>query len=193
MAGITIATWRLNLRELRRSDSSEIAAGLNNIAVSARLKAIPYPYNIEIADAFVEHCVWDAGSKERSNFHMAITLKSQDRLIGLASIKDLKRKEGEGTLAYWLSQGHWNKDIMTEAAAGLIGFAFGEMGLERVRAEAFSDNAGSKAILKKLGFVPDGERSGVRSIASGRTHNLELYLLLRRSWNEGGHVNSTVR
>lgn len=54
---------------------------------------------------------------------------------------------------------YWGKGVMLEAEAALIGWAFENLGLEKIWAQARLDNIASIITMKKLGFVMDKSRT----------------------------------
>lgn len=65
----------------------------------------------------------------------------------------------EGELGYSLRPDHHRQGLMTEACETALDFAFGDMGLDRVHASVWADNAASLALLRRLGFVVTGENT----------------------------------
>ncbi|MDO8378606.1 GNAT family N-acetyltransferase [Phenylobacterium sp.] len=67
----------------------------------------------------------------------------------------------EGTdvvqIGYRLKRSAWGDGIATEAAQRLVTHGLETLGLARLAAWVHPRNAGSKGVLTKLGFVPDGQ------------------------------------
>ncbi|SFR67618.1 GNAT family N-acetyltransferase [Halogeometricum limi] len=59
-------------------------------------------------------------------------------------------------LAYWVAYDHWNNGYATAAAETMLDYGFDELGLHRVKACTFEDNAASRRVLEKLGFEQEG-------------------------------------
>ena len=68
-------------------------------------------------------------------------------------------------LAYRLARSAWGQGIAGEAAAALLDYAFGTVGLPRVVAVTYPENRASQRVLDKLGFTRQGEvdYKGVRT------------------------------
>ena len=68
-------------------------------------------------------------------------------------------------LAYRLARPAWGQGIAGEAAAALLDYAFGTVGLPRVVAVTYPENRASQRVLDKLGFTRQGEvdYKGVRT------------------------------
>ncbi|CAN5855723.1 GNAT family N-acetyltransferase [soil metagenome] len=67
----------------------------------------------------------------------------------------------EGTdaiqIGYRLKRAAWGDGIATEAAQRLVAHGLDTLGLTGLAAWTHPQNAGSKRVLSKLGFVPDGQ------------------------------------
>ena len=68
-------------------------------------------------------------------------------------------------LAYRLARRAWGQGIAGEAAAALLDYAFGTVGLPRVVAVTYPENRASQRVPDKLGFTRQGEvdYKGVRT------------------------------
>jgi RimJ/RimL family protein N-acetyltransferase len=66
----------------------------------------------------------------------------------------------EGEIGWCLSPAHQGQGYVTEGAAELVRIGFEELGLRRLSAAAFADNAPSLRIMERLGMRP--EHHGVR-------------------------------
>ena len=62
--------------------------------------------------------------------------------------------------AYAIDPEYWGNGYATEALRGLLGHCFGQLGLQTVQADHFTDNPASGRVLRKLGFVETGTDMG---------------------------------
>lgn len=60
-------------------------------------------------------------------------------------------------LIYAFARRVWGQGFATEASERLVAYAFRELGLDRLVALVFPENVASSRVLKKLGFVQEGE------------------------------------
>ena len=60
------------------------------------------------------------------------------------------------TLGYWMGRDYAGKGLMTEAVGTVIPFALNTLGLHRIQAACLPDNAASRRVLEKNGFVEEG-------------------------------------
>ena len=84
--------------------------------------------------------------------------------IGSLSFKGVP-ENGIVELGYGISEEYRNLGYATEAVETILAWAFDQPGVNSVAAETAADNAASRRVLEKCGFVPAGEgREGPRYI-----------------------------
>ncbi|MEQ1726053.1 MAG: GNAT family N-acetyltransferase [Sphingopyxis sp.] len=155
-------TERLYLRPGFPEDAPALAAAIGDEAVARNLSALPWPYGVAQAAAFIG--LPDAPLLPR----LLIVLRTDiaPRLIGGIGIHP---REGEGDggaleLGYWIARAHWGRGFATEAGRAVMDIARANR-LPRLTARHFTDNPASGAVLRKLGFSATG-RSEQRSSAA---------------------------
>lgn len=82
-------------------------------------------------------------------------------------------------VGFILHRGFWGQGIATEALSALFDLAFGQLGLDKVIADVDPRNAGSLAVLGKLGFHETGRAEQTIEI-NGVWYD-SIYLALPRS------------
>lgn len=144
-----IETARLILRAPDRRDVPALARLANNPRIHAMLERLPHPYGLAEAIAFV-----DDFSRLDTEKAYAITLKSGPFIgvVGLTFTKDRPP-----ALGYWLGEPYWGKGYATEAVGALVKAAVETGHCPVIAARARAENAASRAVLGKLGFVETGE------------------------------------
>lgn len=81
-----------------------------------------------------------------------------ETLLGGITLNDITRGIAQkGTLGYWMGVGFANQGYMSEAVQLVCNFAFTSLQLNRVEASCLPRNAPSKRLLKKSGFVLEGQ------------------------------------
>jgi RimJ/RimL family protein N-acetyltransferase len=86
---------------------------------------------------------------------LAITLRGT--LIGAVGIA-VSPKDQHGELGYWLGVRYRAKGYATEAARGLVRWAFQRWQLRRIYAQVLDGNRASIRVLEKIGFLREGVR-----------------------------------
>lgn len=84
----------------------------------------------------------------------SITLPSGER-VGDLCFKGLSA-DGVTEIGYGLLPAFWGHGYATEAVTAAVLWAAAQPGVRRIEAETDADNAASKRVLEKAGFVPTG-------------------------------------
>jgi RimJ/RimL family protein N-acetyltransferase len=82
-------------------------------------------------------------------------------------------------LIYAVSESHWGKGLVVEAARAVMEYGFAQLGFERIQASADAPNLASFRVMEKLGmqFVKRGISDGLDTI---------YYAITRNTFNAGG-------
>ena len=101
--------------------------------------------------------LWEKGYEKIDNYQWAITVKAQDDLpigsIAVVFCDDAVRKAEVG---YCIGRAWWHQGITSEALAGVIGFLFEDVGMERVEARHDVNNPNSGKVMEKCGMRKEG-------------------------------------
>ena len=81
----------------------------------------------------------------------SVDYKETDELIGWCGLCYLE-DTGEVEIGYGIAKAYWGKGLASEAATASINYGFEELGLDRIVAVAWPDNASSRRIMDKLGM-----------------------------------------
>ena len=185
--GVELDTERLRLRALRPDDAEAIALLVNYWEVVRYTTSIPYPYDIDMARAFIASqaerwSVWRPGAPLDEEIAFAIARKSDGALLGCIG---LQPGEAHGLeFGYWIGKSYWNHGYASEAVATLTRFAFEILRVEEIWAAAVPVNDASHRVLEKNGFAIAG--AGARD-SEMRGHSLPVITrkLSRGRWRAG--------
>ena len=161
----TLMTPRLRLRAPVTADSSRIAMFIGDWDVAKMLSRVPYPYTEQDA----KHWIADPGQGE----HFAVV--HANGVIGTVGL-DVRDGSGALELGYWLAKPFWGRGFMTEAASAVIKALRACDESAAVTCSHFEDNAASAAVIRKLGFRPQGERQ-IDSVSRGQSVRSLTYRL----------------
>ncbi len=169
-----LRTPRLRLRPSEAADAARAFEIRSDPAVSRMLSLARFPPDRdETAGWFADHPrEWAEGLA----FRFAIV--REDRMIGLADLDDVSVDGQEAEIGLWLEQACWGRGYAREAARALVDWAFGPLGLRRIRAGHAEDNAGSARIIETFGFRHVGDVA-VPSRSRGEAVLQRRYLLER--------------
>jgi 8-oxo-dGTP diphosphatase len=97
----------------------------------------------------------------------------------------LDRARRSGDLGYWVARRYWGHGVATEAVGRLVRWAFANLELDRIEADVATDNAGSIAVLRRIGFrqVATGMQ---KFLARGAEHKVLRFEATREDLHGAG-------
>jgi RimJ/RimL family protein N-acetyltransferase len=165
-------TPRLIVRLVTPADLEGLQAVHADEEVTAFL---PYGPWHEPADAAAWYARVEAQAE--SAWFFVLVDRASDHIIGLAQLFRLDVGAARVELGYVLGRAWWGQGYMTEALRGLIGLAFGALGLRRIEAEIHPDHQRSIRVMQRLGFREEGRRRE-RWVRQGIPYDVLCYGLL---------------
>ena len=96
---------------------------------------------------------------DREKFFFAIEEKSSGRYVGEIGFTIIERRAAgaRADLGYFLLREFRGKGYATEAGRSVVAFAFAEAGVWKLQTGCLKENAASERVMRKLGFVKEGE------------------------------------
>jgi RimJ/RimL family protein N-acetyltransferase len=96
---------------------------------------------------------------------------------------DQPNDPGVADLGYRLLRRHWRKGLASEGARELVRYGFDVVGLDRIIAQTFSVNAGSWAVMERIGLTyvrtyPTSSTEPVEGVEEGEVE----YEMTREQW-----------
>jgi len=149
----TIETERLVLRPFVEGDATRISELAGDEAIADTTLRIPHPYSEAMALEWIgtHQRIRDRGLA----LFYAIDLRNSGELIGSNGL-EIDPLNSRADIGYWIGREYWKTGYATEAAAGLLGFAFNSLKLHKVTAHHFARNEASGRVLEKLGMKREG-------------------------------------
>jgi ribosomal-protein-alanine N-acetyltransferase len=172
----TVRTARLVLGEFQAEDAPELQrlAGAREIADTTL--AIPHPYELDHAHAWIGQQRREAVRGRAINF--AVRLRPSDALIGSVGLRDIDRQHQQAELGFWIGREWWGQGFAREAAVAAIAFGFEALGLNRICAHHMDRNPAAGRVLHAVGMQREGMlRQRVRKW--GAYEDVVLYAILR--------------
>ncbi len=158
------------------SDADDLVAHANNVNVARQLRdRFPHPYTKDDALAFLKFA---STSNPPSNFAIDVDAGAVGGL-GFVAGTDVERFSAE--VGYWLGEACWGRGICTEALELFTRYAFDELGLLRLYALPFADNAASIRVLEKAGYAREGTLNS-SCVKYGERRDQALYARISASW-----------
>ncbi|MEO8376538.1 MAG: GNAT family N-acetyltransferase [Candidatus Sumerlaeota bacterium] len=143
----TISTERLLLRPPRLDDAEALYYGYGTDLEVVRYLTWKPSESVEQARDFLRSDI--DNRSQRTSFSWAITIKPEDRLVGMIAARP---KGDEIDFGYVLARAHWGKGYMTEALKAMIATSFANPLVNRVWAVCDIDNNASAAVMRKAGM-----------------------------------------
>ena len=158
----TLTSQRLRLRPLAPGDAQRMAELANDFDVARMTTAIPHPYALGQAEAFIAH-MQKCDPRREAVFAIE---GDAETFMGVIGVHPGPRRPPE--LGYWLGRPYWGAGFATEAARAVTAWA-GVAWRKRVLVSGhFADNPVSGQVLCKADFLYTGEVTPRHSLARGQ-------------------------
>lgn len=108
----------------------------------------------------------------------------QGALAGVIDIWATVPHSRKTRLGYWLGSEYQGKGLMTAAARAAVDHVFSRMKFNRIEIGTMAENARSRAVAERLGFMQEGISKQCYSPEDDRSDRV-WYALLREEWNGG--------
>ncbi len=131
----------------------------------------------------IRHVTAEWKADEGYSFH--IYDRAENRLVGGIGLTQVRRGVAQtATLGYWIGAPFERRGFATGAAELLTRFAFRALRLHRIEAACLPENAASRRVLEKAGFVREGYARLYLKIAGDWRDHL-TFALLKEDLGEG--------
>jgi RimJ/RimL family protein N-acetyltransferase len=120
-------------------------------------------------------------SDEGTGARLAMDHLSDGVFIGWCGLTRWNPDYRSASLTCCLDDAAWGQGHATEAARGLLRWAFDTLDLNRVQAETDTRNAASARVLNKLGVVREGTLRE-DCVVNGEVSDSWVFGLIRREW-----------
>ena len=148
-----LETDRLLLRAMRASDSADMYDYARRPEVTEYLLWRPH-CDVHYTRRYLEYL----GGRYRIGMHYewAMVHKETGRMIGTCGFARIDTAHNCGELGYVLHPDFHGQGLMTEAAARVLQFGFGVLGLNRIEARYMVENLPSRRVMDRLGMLFEG-------------------------------------
>ena len=176
-----IVTARFTLRPPRPQDAEAIHRLVNDWGVVRMLPRLPFPYPRRLTDDWIASTAEQA--QAGSAHHYAIIRSGPGagdspeelpgELLGCLGLR-IDAATRTGNLGYWIGRRYWGDGVATEAAGRVARWALANLDIDRLVAQVATDNPGSAAVLRRVGFRETG--TGQQDfLARGGSHPVLLF------------------
>jgi len=176
-----IETDRLILRSPESGDADALATALNSPEIAKATLAIPHPYTIDHARAFINKSLNPA--PDDTDLRIVVIHKESGDLIGGVSLDNFHPVFRSAEIGYWIAPGYWGNNYAPEAAVALIQFGFDTLGLNRIYARCPVANPSSIRVIEKAGMKWEGTARG-EMMKDDVAYDVDHYAILKSDWDE---------
>ncbi|SDR26052.1 GNAT family N-acetyltransferase [Natronobacterium texcoconense] len=164
---------RVDLRPIEEDDLEFLRDAINDPQVWRPIGG-SHPLNLEQEREFFENVVCgDDG------VHLLIT--ADDSPVGTIGLREIDWESGTAEVGYWIEPDEHGQGYGSEAAELVVGYAFDQLGLHRIRAHVFEFNDASQRLLESIGFTREGTERESQFI-DGEYWDTYWYGLLEDEW-----------
>ena len=171
---------KVRLTALTKEDLPTIAKWQQNDLFMRLFDAVPaYPKTRQTLEQWLEE-----QHKANDGFLFAIRALEDDALLGYLEMDGILWTHQTGWISIAIGEPElWGQGYGREGLELALGFIFRELNLYRVQLSVFSYNERAIRLYEKLGFQREGvSREFLHR--DGKRHDMILYGLLRREWDE---------
>ena len=109
------------------------------------------------------------------------TIRRHDAIVGSIGLHHLDWSSRKGEIGYWLVPPAEGRGIMTRSCAALTTTAFERFGLNRLEIHCVVENARSRALAERVGYVFEGVMREAY-LLHGAFRDLALYAMTAAAW-----------
>jgi len=172
-----IETKRLLLRDLKKTDMKAVHTYASDPDV---IRYMDWgPNSLDDTSAFMKRALEAQKEKPRHHYTLAITLKTDKKLIGSCGIHVSNPDNREGWIGYCLNKQFWGKGYATETAKALVEFGFKKLLLHRAFATCDPENRASARVLEKTGMNLEGHLRE-HKLVKGKWRDSLLYAIINQ-------------
>ncbi len=176
-----IETGRLLLRAPRAGDGPALHAALVDSLAELRryLASLPWVAQ-EQTPASAE--TWCRNSQAnflaRRDLHFLLFEKASGLVVGATGLHHVEWATPKAEVGYWCRTTHAGRGLMGEAVAALAEYGFRHLGVVRLAIVTDEENAASRRVAERAGFVLEGIQRHERRAPDGTLRNTCLYARL---------------
>jgi RimJ/RimL family protein N-acetyltransferase len=173
-----IRTDRLVVREVTEPDLADLLEVNGNDEVT---RYLPYATWRGPDDAAAWLARMRALCATGTARQLVIERQRDGKVIGTVLVFKFDEPSARVEVGYVVDRACWRQGYAQEALQAVCRYAFEEIGIRRIEAEARPDNVASNALLLSLGFTHEG-RLRQRWVAKDEIYDTNIYGLLVVDW-----------
>jgi RimJ/RimL family protein N-acetyltransferase len=156
---------RLLVRPFEPDDAPAVAAACDDPDVAHWIHLLPAPYGLADAETFIADARHRLLLDERAR--LAVTGAETGELLGSVSLDRFAGREA-AEIGYWVKREARRGGVALGAARLMVGWALGELGIERLELLTYPGNVASQALATRLGFTREAVLRGFLAPEPGK-------------------------
>jgi RimJ/RimL family protein N-acetyltransferase len=128
-----------------------------------------------------ERAYFEASAKD-PDYVGALVWSGEER-VGVVEFDPVDRETGVAELGLWTHPDHQREGYASEAVRLFVDYAFSELRMHKVTANAYGVNEGSRRLLESAGFVEEGI-GREDAFFDGSYRDTHYYGVLESEWRE---------
>jgi RimJ/RimL family protein N-acetyltransferase len=179
---LPIRTDRLIIRRFTEADINDIIAFTAHPSVAQETTNIPRENHGKMMD-YIETQSGYSLFESQACIDLACELKGTGEVIGLLSLVSNGKRQAE--IGWGFSIDHRGQGLATEAARGLISYAFAECAYHRIFSGTIFTNTHSWALMERLGMRKEAHfvKAHVTADPKGEWSDTVRYAILAEEWS----------
>ena len=178
---IVLENSRVRLRPLETADFEELKA----VAFEPDI----WQFTITRADDVLSLAAYIADAEQARHagqrYPFVIIDRTSGRLAGSTSYYNLDADNDKLSIGYtWLGTAFQRTGLNRAAKHLLLGYAFDQLGCERVELETDSRNHQSQNAMRRMGATEEGTLRSHRVLQNGYRRDTVIFSILRPEWHE---------
>jgi len=140
---------RVGLRTVEEADLEFIRDSVNDPAVWKTVGGQTRPTNLAMERKFFD-------DMSRSDDVVQLLVVDGETRVGMVELDPIEWDRSRAEVAFWVGPEFQGEGYARDALETLITYAFDQLGLHKVSAEAYAFNEASIGLLESVGFVEEG-------------------------------------
>ena len=177
----TIKTKRLILRDLREEDEIVLHQLRSNPAVTQHIDYIKSETETD-THQWLRGTMMHNARLPRLSYNLAIVRQLDDQVMGWIGIGQPSDPTlGDLDFGYALLPDYWRQGYISEALEALLGYAFQNLGAQRIFGECEAGNEASARVMEKVGLHLEARRWEHKESTEELSETLH-YVMSREEW-----------
>lgn len=166
---------RVSLHPIEEDDLKFVTEGVNHPQVRT-------PVGQSFPTSLARERRYLSELNERTDAIQLLVTADDDR-AGVVELDPIDRETGVTDLGIWIHPDGQERGIAREAIELLVDYAFSELRVHKVTANAYATNTPSQKMLDAVGFVEEGV-GREDAFFDGEYHDTHYFGLLEQEWGE---------